>query len=177
MYCISHLGHCNYGLVWFYDPLLFLTFRCKLEMNWDPTSLLFMNEEGPIPKLPPLETFATSHRVAASSVSHLVCAFQKFCEFLLSHMYTNYFITMDDVRYNRCRENLKGQKQMALEVSRKAKTQSNIQSLKKKKDACRNGNWSERPEDLFRLMAKFASLDVVKDYLENMHKSFYAKFR
>jgi hypothetical protein len=136
-----------------------------------------MNEKGVIPKLPPLETYIKSKGVQKSSINNLVCGYQKFCDFLLSHLYTSYFLTMDDVRYNRCRENLKGQRLMALEISKKNRADYNMQYVKRKKLAARNGSWSERPEDLFRLMAKFATLDVVKDHMENMHKDFYTKFR
>ena len=136
-----------------------------------------MDEEGPIPKLPPLELFIKRSNIPPASVSSLVSSYQKFCDFLTSHLYTSYVLTMDDVRYNRCRDNLKGQRQMAIDISKKYRMQCNIQIVKKRRDATINGDWSTRPEDLFRLMAKFATLDLVKDHLENMAKGFHAKFR
>ena len=140
--------------------------------DWDPTTLLFMNEEGPIPKLPPLETFTQCAKLPLTSISGIVSGFAKFCDFLISHLYTNYFVKMEDARYNRCRENLMGQKEMSRELYKKAKSGVVQTKRKRKQIAIRIGKWSERPEELFRLMAKFSTLEIIKDHFENMHKGF-----
>ncbi len=40
---------------------------------------------GPIPKIPPLEPFAMSN-VRAASLNSIISAYQKFCDFLISHL-------------------------------------------------------------------------------------------
>jgi hypothetical protein len=48
----------------------------------------------------------------------VIGGYSKMCDFLISHLYSNYFMKMDDVRYGRCRDNLRGQKEMCIELSR-----------------------------------------------------------
>jgi hypothetical protein len=48
----------------------------------------------------------------------VIAGFQKMCDFLISHLYATCFLKMDDVRYGRCRDNIKGQKEMTSEIAR-----------------------------------------------------------
>jgi hypothetical protein len=49
----------------------------------------------------------------------VISAYNKMVDFLISHLYSTCFLKMDDIRYGRCRDNLKGQKEMATEISKK----------------------------------------------------------
>ena len=51
-------------------------------------------------------------------MSTIIAAYQKMCDFLISQLYSTSFLKMDDVRYSRCRENIKGQKELASELGR-----------------------------------------------------------
>ena len=44
----------------------FFRFWVRKRPDWDPSSLLHMNGEGPIPKIPPLEPFAMDNITPAS---------------------------------------------------------------------------------------------------------------
>ena len=52
-----------------------------------------------------------------------ISAYQKLCDFLISHLYTTCFLKMDDTRYGRCRDNLKGQREMVKLMSRKVRVE------------------------------------------------------
>jgi hypothetical protein len=136
-----------------------------------------MDGQGPIPKIPPLEPFAMAPDVKNSSLSSIVSAYIKMCDFLLNHLYATYFLKMDDNRYSRCRDNLQGQREMATEVSKNVQKEVKRQQLKNKKNALKVGKWSERPDDLFKLMGKFCNLPIVQHHLENMGEAFEVKLR
>ena len=155
----------------------FLKFWCIREPDWDPSTLLYMDGDGPIPKIPPLEPFAMAPGVKLSSLTSVISAYQKMCDYLQSHLYTKYFLKMDDVRYGRCRDNLKGQREMGAELSKNVQKEVSMQKRKNKQNAVKVGKWSERPEDLFKLMGQFCALHKVRDHLENMANGFAIKLR
>ena len=189
----------------------FLKFWCIREPEWDPSTLLYMNGEGHIPKIPPLEPFAmapginftyilvllfctkvfcadslylqfvfvsfwqkhtgekaacrtlvklTTPGVKNSSLTVVVSAYIKICDFLLHHLYSTYFLKMEDNRYGRCRDNLQGQREMAGELSKNVQKAVKQQQLKNKKNAIKVGKWSERPGVNFNI--KFILTTVLK---------------
>ncbi len=169
--------NCKYQISLHFRMKRFLKFWCIREPEWDPSTLLYMDGQGPIPKIPPLEPFAMAPDVKNSSLSSIVSAYIKMCDFLLNHLYATYFLKMDDNRYSRCRDNLQGQREMATEVSKNVQKEVKRQQLKNKKNALKVGKWSERPDDLFKLMGKFCNLPIVQHHLENMGEAFEVKLR
>ena len=53
----------------------------------------------------------------------IISAYQKLCDFLVSNLYATCFNKMDDIRYGRCKDNLRGQKDMAGEMSKNLRTE------------------------------------------------------
>ena len=161
----------------FFSMRRFLKFWCIREPEWDPSTLLYMDGNGPIPKLPPLEPFAMAPDVKATVMIQVISAYQKLCDYLQSHLYSKYFLNMDDIRYGRCQDNLKGQKEMGAELAKNVQKEISQQKCRNRKNAVKVGKWSERPEDLFKLMGKFCNLPKVQNHLDNMSKDFELKLR
>ncbi len=66
---------------------------------------------------------------------------------------------------------------MGAELAKNVQKEISLQKCKNRKNAVKVGKWSERPEDLFKLMGKFCNLPKVQKNLDKMSKDFELKLR